>query len=282
MPRSLLFVPGDRPAMIRKSRQLDADMAIWDLEDGVLPDARPTARALVAHELSTLPLSNVPILVRINAITTNAFRDDLEAVVGPTLHGVLVPKMESAAHVERLDRELSHLESMTGVAPGSIKIHCLLETCLGVMNAQAVAGASARVESLCFGAEDFTLDLGVPRTREGKELQHARATIALAAGAAKILAIDAVYSDVADTDGLEQECVAARGLGFRGKLAIHPCQVGPINRAFSPSETERARARRILEAFASASARGNAVATLDGQMIDAPIAERAMRLLAQR
>jgi len=276
----MLFSPGDRPAMLRKSLDARADVVIWDLENAVAPSAKDTARAAIGEALRTLPVSHVPIAVRINAMGESMLTDDLEQVVVPGLHAVVLSKTESASELDLLDRELVRLEHASGIAEGSTRVYCQLETCLGVVNAYSVASASNRVEALCLGAEDFTLDLGAPRTREGIELAHARGAIALAAGAAKILAIDTVYGDLTDTEGLAQECRLARRLGFRGKLAVHPKQVETINREFLPSEAEVAFAERVVQAFARAEADGVGVITVDGKMIDAPVVARARLVLA--
>lgn len=279
MVRSILFAPADKPAMLRKSLDAGADAVIWDLEDAVAPSGKDAARAAIGEALSALSGPHVPIVVRINALGANTLTDDLERVVTAGLHAVLLPKVESASEIERLDRELTRRERAAGLAEGAIGIHCLIESCLGILNAHAVASASRRVQALCFGAEDFTLDLGVPRTRDGVESAHARAAMALAAGAAKVLAIDTVYADLADSDGLVQECRAARGLGFSGKMAVHPKQIETINREFSPSAAELAYAERVVQAFARAEAEGVGVITIDGKMIDAPVVARARLIL---
>jgi citrate lyase subunit beta/citryl-CoA lyase len=270
----MLFVPGNKPKMLEKSLAAGADALIWDVEDAVSPAEKPAARATIGQALQALPQQHVPIFVRINAVGTKMLQADLAEIVRPGLYGVLLPKAESAADVQRLEGELARLEKARGLAEGAIKIRCIVETCLGALNAYAVATASPRMEGLCFGAEDFTLDLGVPRTREGFELAHARAEVALAAGAAKILAIDTVYSFLGDAEGLTEECRTVRRIGFRGKFAIHPNQLEIINREFSPSERELAFAEKVVQAFTEAQEKNLGVITVDGRMIDAPVAER--------
>ena len=161
-----------------------------------------------------------------------------------------------------------------------MKVQCLLETCLGVIHAYAIATASPRVEAVCFGAEDFTLDLGTPRTRDGVESAYSRAAIAVAAGAAKVFAIDTVFSDLNDEEGLINECRMVRQLGYSGKFAIHPKQLDVINREFSPAERELAFAAKIVEAFNRPENANAGVITVEGKMIDAPILQRARRLLS--
>jgi citrate lyase subunit beta/citryl-CoA lyase len=174
---------------------------------------------------------------------------------------------------------LSRLERANGLSERAIKVNCLIETCLGVLHAYALATACPRVDGLSFGAEDFTLDLGTARTREGHDLAYARSAVAVAAGAAKVLAIDTVFSDLNDESGLANECRMARQLGFKGKFAIHPKQLATINREFSPSDSEVAYAEKVVLAFRQAQEENRGVITVDGKMIDGPIVERAKLIL---
>jgi len=277
--RSMLFVPGNKQKMLRKSLEAGADSVIWDLEDAVALAEKDSARTTIWETLKPLEQPRVPIFVRINAVTANMLEADLKSIVQPGLSGVLLPKAESPSEVHQLERSLTLMEKANGLAVGVIKIFCIVETCVGALNAYAVAKASSRVEALSFGAEDFTLDLGIPRSRDGVELAHARGEIALAAGAAKINAIDTVYSTLNDDEGLIQECRTARRIGFRGKFAIHPKQLEIINREFSPSESELAFAEKVVQAFNDAQERNLGVVTIDGRMIDAPVAERAKAFL---
>ena len=277
--RSMLFVPGDKEKMLLKSLTLGADSVIWDLEDAVALTEKQTARATICKTLQNIQSAHVPIYIRVNSLGTNMLDVDLDSVVQRGVYGILFPKAESSSQVKELDSILSRVEKQRGLPEGSVKVQCLLETCLGIIHAYAIAGASPRVEAVCFGAEDFTLDLGTPRTRDGIESAYSRAAIAVAAGAAKVLAIDSVYSDLNDEEGLVNECRTVRQLGYRGKFAIHPKQLDVINREFSPSESELAFAQRIMEAFNRPENVNAGVITVDGKMIDAPILERARRLV---
>jgi citrate lyase subunit beta/citryl-CoA lyase len=275
----MLFVPGDKEKMLLKSLALGADSVIWDLEDAVALTEKQTARATICKTLQNIQSAHVPIYIRVNSLGTNMLDVDLDSVVQQGVYGILFPKAESSSQVKELDSILSRVEKQRGLPEGSVKVQCLLETCLGIIHAYAIASASPRVEAVCFGAEDFTLDLGTPRTRDGIESAYSRAAIAVAAGAAKVLAIDSVYSDLNDEEGLVNECRMVRQLGYRGKFAIHPKQLDVINREFSPSESELAFAQRIMEAFNRPENVNAGVITVDGKMIDAPILERARRLV---
>ncbi len=278
--RTMLFAPGDQEKMLLKSPASGADAVIWDLEDAVAPAAKQTARDTITKALQNLPSVHVPIYIRVNSSSTNLLDADLDGVLQRGVNGILFPKAESSTQIKELDSRLSRIEKQRGLEEGSVRVQCLLETCLGVIHAYEIAGASPRVEAVCFGAEDFTLDLGAPRTRDGVESAYPRAAIAVAAGAAKVFAIDAVYSDLNDEEGLVNECRMVRQLGYRGKFAIHPKQLDVINREFSPSESELAFAVKIVEAFNRPENANAGVITVDGKMIDAPILQRARLLLS--
>ncbi|MDN5346522.1 MAG: citrate lyase subunit beta / citryl-CoA lyase [Clostridia bacterium] len=276
--RSLLFMPGNKEKMLAKTPTVGADAVIWDLEDAVSPAEKPAARQLIHQYLKEQPLG-LPIYVRTNAVSSGLIDADLQAVVSPNLRGIVLPKVEAADEIRYVSRTLVNLEQELGLPRSGIKIIALLETALGVIRAYEIATASERVEALSLGAEDFASDLGTSRSREGIELAHARGNIVLAAAAAKIMALDTVYSDLNDPDGLERECRLARQLGFSGKCAIHPKQVEIINKAFSPTEAELEYARKVVAAFEEAQAQNLGVIVVEGRMVDKPIVQRALRLL---
>jgi citrate lyase subunit beta/citryl-CoA lyase len=277
--RTILFVPGNKEKMVMKSLEVGADALVWDLEDAVALSEKDLARATLSKALQNCAPINKPIYVRINSIGANMLQDDLSSVVYAGLCGVMLSKAECPSQVRDLDQALTRWEKDRGLAAGKVEIHCILETCLGVVNAYPIASASARVSGVSFGAEDFTLDLGTSRTREGLELAHARGAIAVAAGAAKVTAIDTVFSDLNDEEGLLRECQVARQLGYKGKFAIHPKQIEIINRAFSPSENELVYAEKVVQAFNKAQEANLGVITVDGKMVDPPVVERARQLL---
>jgi citrate lyase subunit beta/citryl-CoA lyase len=276
--RTILFVPGNKPRMLDKARALPADAVILNLEDGVPLAEKASARAAIREALVAGSYGPQAIL-RVNAWGSGLVEDDLRGAFARTVDAVCLSKVECAADVEQLAQTLAQLEADEGLPPGSLPIDVMVETALGVLNAYDIA-RSPRVRALFLGGEDLALDLGAIRTRGGKELAHARAHLVLAARAAGALAIDTIYTDLADLDGLYAEARAARELGYSGKLIVHPAQIEPVQRAFAPSEGEVVRARRILEAFEAAEARGDGVIALDGQMIDAPVVARAREIVA--
>ncbi|MCL5943040.1 MAG: CoA ester lyase [Actinobacteria bacterium] len=274
--RSWLFIPGSSEKMLGKAPALEADAVILDLEDAVAPHLKSEARRLCSEAVSAGGI-RAQVFVRINPLETSMGREDLSALVRPGLTGIVLPKAENRAQIEALDAVLREEEKRAGLEPGSIEVAPLVETPRGVLNAASLARA-ARVCALCLGGEDLSLALGARRTPEGRELDFARGMLVTAAAAAGKQAVDTVWTDVRDTDGLARECRQMRDLGYTGKLAIHPAQIVAIHEAFSPKQEEIAQARRVVETFEAA---GSGVVSLDGKMLDAPVVERARRLVAR-
>lgn len=283
--RSWIFMPGNKEKMLDKSPTLGADCVVWDLEDGVPRAEKPAARELIASKLADLPAMLQAVqeppryYVRINGTASGVTEEDLRAAVSPHLAGIMMPKVESADEVRLVASYLAALERERGIPEGRTRIIATFETALGVARALEIAWASDRIEGLCFGAEDFTLDLGTSRSREGSELFYARSATVLAAAAARVQAIDTVFSDLNDEEGLRQECARVRQLGFSGKCAIHPRQLPVINQAFSPSDAELEYARRVVEAYEEAQKAGLGVIAVDGKMVDPPVVERSRSLI---
>ena len=275
--RSILFVPGNKGRMLDKARTLPADAVILDLEDGVPPGEKTVARATVRQALTSSTYEPYVIL-RLNALGTGLAEADLLEAFTARVGAVCLPKAETPRDVERLSALVAQAGDRHGLPRGTVAICLMIETALGVLNAYQMARMNVR--ALFLGGEDLVRDLGAVRSKEGLELAHARAQMVLAARAAGALAIDTVFTDLADLDGLLEEAREARILGYSGKLLVHPAQIEPVHRAFAPSAEEVAQARRVLEAFAAAEARGDGVLALDGQMIDSPVVARAREVLA--
>ena len=276
--RSLLFVPGNKSRMLTKARTLAADAIILDLEDGVPPDEKDRARGLVCQALADGAYDS-EVVLRVNALPTGLTETDLEMALVAGVAAICLPKAETVDDVERVSSWVATLEGKRSMVSGSVKLLLMIESALGIVSAYELALASPRIIALCLGGEDLSNDLGAIRTKEGQELSYARARLVVAARAAGVRAIDTVYTDLADPGGLAAETRFSRQLGYSGKLLIHPNQIGPVHHAFAPSEEEVAHARRILEAFEDARARGEGVVALDNKMIDAPVAARAREVL---
>lgn len=275
--RSWMFVPGNRERFLSKIYELDTppDGALLDLEDGVLAAEKPIARRLVAEVLRAMrpgPLR----AVRVNALGSEWFRADLEAILVPGLEAVCLPKVEQPGEVVELGRELDTFDP-----EGTVGIVAAVESAAGVLAAPQIAAAHPRVIALMFGAEDYALDLGLGTMREAEagELLHARSSIVVACAAAKVLSIDGVFPDLEDAAGLEADVMQARRLGFDAKSTFNPRQIDLLNERFSPTEDELAYAREVVAAFEAATDRRDASVAVGGQLVDRPIVLRAQRLL---
>ena len=278
--RSWLFVPGNQPRMLAKAPTLGADVLLFDLEDSVPLAEKPRARELVAEAIRGLVGKNgLPLYVRVNALQTGHCADDVAAVAVPGLVGIMLPKADSAERVAEAESLLARAEA-AGLAKGTLKIVPIVETALGLVRAFEIASASARVAAVAFGAEDFALDMGLIRTREADELALARQTVAIAARAAGVGALDMVYPWVDDEPGLIASAESGRRMGYRSKQVVHPRQVAIVNRLLGSSPEEVAWAERVVAAYAAAEAGGRGAVSLDGNMIDRPVVERARRILA--
>jgi citrate lyase subunit beta/citryl-CoA lyase len=278
--RSLLFVPGNRPDMIAKAGRYGADALILDLEDGVAPDEKARARQVVAGALEAgIPGSPI-VFLRVNGSGSGLLARDLREAFRPGTAALCLPKCETPEEVVMLDASLHALESQHRLPRGGTRILPMIESARGVVQAAAIAGSHARVCGLGFGAEDYTADLGVRRTRQGAEIAYPRAAVSVAAHAAGVDAVDGIYADFRDTDGLRADTGAARALGYSGKMLIHPAQVAPVHAAFAPEAAEVEQARRIVAAFEAAEARGSGIVVVDGAMVDRPVVRRARRTLA--
>lgn len=278
--RSLIFVPGNRPSMLERARSFNADIIMVDLEDSVPPAEKVNARQTVRDWVPRLHTDGKRVMVRANGLDTGLTRDELAAVISPSLYGVSVGKTESAWDLQEVDRIIGPLEAIAGLEPGSIKVIPWIESARAVMNVQQMAGASSRIIAIAFGAEDFTNDMGIQRTDSGEEVYVPRATVPIAGRAAGIASLDSPYVAFRNPQGLKQDAQAARQMGYSGKFAIHPSQIDIINETFSPRREDVEYARRVVAAWQEAEASGRGSLDLDGKMVDVPVVKRARNLLA--
>ena len=278
--RSLLFVPGNREDMLAKAATLPADALVPDMEDSVPDKEKQHARQVIRAAVKTLAGQGQRVIPRINALNTGLAKEDLAAVVCAQVYGVTVGKIDSPWEIRQFCDLLDGLESQAGLPPGHTRLIPWLETSSAIVNAYQIASASPRIVGVAFGAEDFTNDMGVQRSEDGREVAYPRAAVAVAARAAGVLAFDTPYVSFRDKEGLEREIRSVVPLGFKGKFAIHPGQLDTINMLFTPSPQEVEYARRVVAAFEEAEARGSGATSLDGKMIDVPVVKRARNLLA--
>jgi citrate lyase subunit beta/citryl-CoA lyase len=285
--RSLLFVPGDSPRKLAKGLESGADALILDLEDSIAADRKAEARATTLAFLKDAGAASPRprLVVRVNGLDTGLIDADLDAVVAGRPDAILLPKAEGGPSVIHLDAKLAAREAIAGLADGAIQIMAIAtETAAALFAAGTYAGASPRLSALTWGAEDLSADIGAETNRDeaGRftgPFRLARSLCIAAAAAAKVVALDTVYVDFRNPDGLRRECEEARRDGFTGKMAIHPGQVAVINEVFTPSAAEIARAQAVVAAFAASP--GVGVVGIDGVMYDRPHLERAKRLLAR-
>ena len=293
--RSMLFVPGSRPAMFSKAAASDADAVCLDLEDSVLPDEKATARASVIRALREIDFGRRVRMVRINSLDTEyADRDlmDVMEAAGEHVDLVMVPKVGSAADVAFVDELLTRLEEARTL-PRRIGIEAQIESAAGFLYVREIACASPRLESLIFGPGDFAASMQMPATSIGEldandaaypgHRYHAvMLTIVAAARANGLRCMDGPYAGYTDTAGLVRACQIACALGFDGKQCIHPAQLATVNAAFSPSDEEVARATALVNAYEAAIAGGRGAASYQGRMIDAASLRMAQVILRRR
>jgi citrate lyase subunit beta/citryl-CoA lyase len=286
--RSLLFVPADSERKLAKAEASGADTLLLDLEDAVSGSRKPAARAMAADYIKALrPRAGRPHLyVRINALDTSYWQDDLAGVIGAAPDGIMLPKPRSGEDVHKLSIALNHAEERAGIAAGTTRIIAIAtEVPVSLLSMSTYIGASSRLEGLTWGAEDLSTELGSRATREDggagwtSPYRLARDFTLYTAVAAGVRPIDTVYIDFRDAQGFREEARRAARDGFTGKLAIHPDQVAMINELFTPTPEEIARAEAIVRLFVDNPDAG--ALSLDGQMVDRPHLIRAQRLLAR-
>jgi citrate lyase subunit beta/citryl-CoA lyase len=284
--RSLLFVPADGGSKLDKAFASGADAIIVDLEDSISVDRKQAARASAAAFLRGVAgeVKRPRLLVRVNGIATGLTDADLDAIVPAHPDAILLPKAEGGASVVHADAKLAAREAIAGLDDGHVKILAqVIETAAGLFLTGTFRGASARLIGMTWGPEDLSAEIGAEanRDRDGRLTEPyrlARAFCLFGAAAAETTAIETIYADFRNLDGLRRDTEEARRDGFTGRLAIHPAQVPVINEVFTPTAEALAKARAIVQAFAAASGAG-AIA-IDGVMYDRPHLARAQRLLA--
>jgi len=277
--RSMLFVPGNNPALIIDAAVFSPDSIILDLEDAVAVDQKDAARELVVRALQTLDFGKCELCVRINGRHTPFFADDIRALVPARPHALRLAMVESPEDIIYTDQFIDRCEREAGLPSGSVKLMASIETARGVTNAAKIAVASPRLVAISFGAEDFTHSIQSERTAQGQELLFARSAVVLAARAAGIDPIDTVYSNIDDEPGFRADVKAAKQLGFAGKSCVHPRQVAIVHDVYRPTSDEVYKAERVLAAYADALQKGTGVISVDGRMVDGPIVAKAQRIV---
>jgi citrate lyase beta subunit len=277
--KSLLFMPGDDIRKIEKGATVGAAAVVMDLEDGVALNRKQAARETTRRALTTVAFGRTARLVRLNAITSGLLDDDLAQTIEGQPDGYVLPKVESAETIRRVSNQLENSERARGWLVGGIGLWAVIETARGVMKLDEIASADARLVALALGSEDLAGDVGATRTREGWEIFYARSAVVTAAAAYGLQALDTVFVDLSDLDGLRAEAQFALQLGYTGKLAIHPKQVAVINEVFTPSAAEVARAQQLMRVFEEQQQQGAGAFAFAGRMVDMPMVRAAQKVL---
>ncbi len=271
---SRLYLPGNNPALMINAGLHSADGIILDLEDSVAPEKKDEARILVRNALRQIDFCGAERMVRINQGPAGI--TDLRSVLPHNVNLILIPKCESADNIKAIEKEISDISKSLKLR-NKVFLMPIIESALGVENSFEIARSSENVVAIAIGLEDYTADLGVPRTMEGKESLYARSRLVVAAKASGVQPIDSVFSDVADMEALKANVTASRSLGFEGMGCIHPRQIRIIRRGFAPDEAEIEKSKKIVLAFEAAKINGIGVVSLGSKMIDAPVVARAQK-----
>jgi citrate lyase subunit beta/citryl-CoA lyase len=278
MRRSRLYIPGSEPKYFINAALHGSDGVILDLEDSVHVSEKDAARLLVRNALRAVDFLGCERMVRINQIPLGL--EDLDEIVPESPDLILIPKVESPEHVIQVDRRIAEIKADYGITR-PIWLMPIIESALGIENALSIPKASPQVVALTIGLEDYTADLGAAKTSAGNESLYARQRVVNAARASEVQAIDSVFGDVGDMDGLRTWALNSRALGFEGMGCVHPMQVPVIHDSFAPSAAEIERARKIVAAYDEAQEKGLGVASLGSKMIDPPVVQRALKLMAR-
>ncbi len=272
--RSILYMPGSNVRALEKARSLPADAVILDLEDGVAPEAKTSAREQVCAAVKA-GFGKREVIVRINALNTEWGDRDLLAIAAAGPDAILLPKVASARDIHRVEQRLSHVPEAHGAA-----LWAMIESACAVLDLAGIASAGGRLAGLVLGSNDLIKELGGTHTKDRANLLFVLGQIVLAARAHGLAVIDGVHNDIADSEGFAFACAQARSFGFDGKTLIHPSQIASCNAAFAPSPADIAAAEKIVAAFALAENQGKGAIAVEGRMVERLHEEAARKTLA--
>ena len=277
--RTMMFVPGNNPAMVKDAGIYGADSIMFDLEDAVSLAEKDAARVLVYEALQTQDYEGAELVVRVNGIDTPFYHNDVRAMVKAGIDVIRLPKVESAQMIKDLVKDVAAAEKEFGREAGSTHVMAAIESAKGVLNAPEIAAASDRMIGVALSAEDYTTDMKTHRYPDGAELEFARNMVLHAARAAGIAAFDTVFTNMDDTEGFYRETRYIHQLGFDGKSLVNPRQIKMVNSVYEPTAKEIANARNVINAIAEAKLKGSGVISMNGQMVDRPVVLRAQRVM---
>lgn len=279
--RTMMFVPGNNPAMVKDAGIYGADSIMFDLEDAVSMAEKDAARDLVYEALQTQDYGDAELVVRVNGQDTPYYANDVRAMVKAGIDVVRLPKAEDAEMVKKLDADITAAEKEFGREEGSTMLMAAIESAKGVINAYQIASVSDRMMGIALSAEDYTTDMKTHRYPDGAELEFARNMVLHAARAAGVAAFDTVFTNMNDTEGFYRETEYIHQLGFDGKSLVNPRQIPMVNKVYEPTKKEIENAKNVENAIKEAKLKGSGVISMNGQMVDRPVvlrAERVMRL----
>ena len=281
LKRTSLYASGATPINMIQAAFYNEDCIVYDMEDSVPLSEKDTARLLIYNTVRYHRPANKYVIIRVNGIYSEYIDEDLEAAVRARPDAIRIPKVEYKEEAVRICNRITEIEKEAGLEVGKIEVWCNIESYLGMINAYEIATADPRIVALALGAEDFTASMKSTRTKAGLEIFYARNAILTACRHAGIEAIDAVFSDINDIEGLKEDTQLTKNLGFDGKTCVHPRQIDVVNSYFTPSAKEIKYALRVLQAVEEGARLGKGAVTLDGGMIDKPMELRARTTLAQ-
>lgn len=277
--RTMMFVPGNNPAMVKDAGIYGADSIMFDLEDSVSLPEKDAARLLVYEALQTQDYGDAELVVRVNGQDTSFYDNDVKAMVKAGIDVIRLPKAESPEMVEKLEADIAAAEKEFGREAGSTHLMAAIESAKGVLRAADIAAASDRMIGIALSAEDYTTDMKTHRYPDGRELEFARNMVLHAARAAGVAAFDTVFTNMDDTEGFYRETEYIHQLGFDGKSLVNPRQIPMVNKVYEPTEAEIKNAKNVINAIQEAKLKGSGVISMNGQMVDRPVVLRAQRVM---
>ena len=276
--RSLIFVPGNNPRFLEKAKSLSADIVCFDLEDSVPDKEKKKARTLIKNALKKRSQYSASIFARTNSPDSNKIEADLKEIVHKGVDGIVIPKVNSAKEIKKIEKTISSLEKKRKIR--GIRLIPSIESALGVINCYEIASSSKRIDAIVFGIFDLLNDVGIEYTKGNpRGAKYSRYQIPIAAAAAGVYAIDGIWQDIKDTSGLKKDCKIGKSLGYVGKSVIYPDQIKTVHKIFHPNKTEITWAKKVCSIYNKSSKKGKGATVVDGKMIDEVHYKRAKALL---
>lgn len=275
--RSLIFVPGNNSRFLEKAKSLQADIVCFDLEDSVPESEKDNARKLIKDALTNRSQYSPSIYVRTNSPSSGKIPKDLDSIVRKGIDGIVIPKVNNVKELKKIEKNLTSLEKKRKLK--GIELLPSIESSEGVVNTYEIASSSKRVTAVVFGVFDLLNDMGIEYTKQPEGAKYARSKIALDARAAGVASIDAIWQDLKDIDGLKQDCIIGKNLGYTGKSIIHPDQIPITHEIFFPTKPEIEWAEKVCSIYQESTKKGKGATTVDGKMIDEVHYKRAKALL---